>query len=49
MFIPFADSEVPPVKTGKARLQAEIIHIDEAKGTFKIKFHGGELGLGKSE
>ncbi|MCX6823849.1 MAG: hypothetical protein NT085_01880 [candidate division SR1 bacterium] len=49
LFMPFADSEVPPVKTGKAWLQAEIIHIDEAKGTFKIKFHGGELGLGKSE
>lgn len=49
LFIPFFDSEVPPVESGKAWLQIEIIAIDTTKWTFKIKFHGGELNLGKSE
>lgn len=49
LFIPFADSEVPPVETGKAVLQMEITHIDQDKWTFKVKIHGGELRLGKSE
>ena len=27
----------------------EIISVDTVKGTFKVKIHGGELHLGKSE
>lgn len=50
LFMPFADSEVPPLESnGKARLQMEITHIDKAKWTFKVKLHGGELRLGTSE
>ena len=49
LFIPFADSEVPPVEMGKAWIQMEIMDINLAKWTFKVKFRGGELSLGKSE
>ncbi len=49
LFLPFADSEVPPVENGKARLQMEIVGIDKNKWTFTVKMHGGELRLWKSE
>lgn len=50
LFIPFAASEVPPVDgSSNAWLQMEIINVDTVKWTFKIKIHGGELHLGKSE
>ena len=49
LFMPFASSEVPPVETGRAWVQMEITRIDETKWTFTVKFHGGELRLGKSE
>ena len=47
--IPFADSEVPPKEVGKAWIHMEIIDINTDKWTFTVKFHGGELRLGKSE
>ncbi len=49
LFMPFASSEVPPIETGRAWVQMEITHINEAKWTFTVKFHGGELRLGKFE
>jgi hypothetical protein len=48
--IPFKDSLVPPLQSwGKAWLQIEIVRIDQAKWTFKVKIRGGELGLGEFE
>ena len=49
LFMPFADSGVPPIENGKSWLQMEIVAIDDKKGTFTVKIHGGELDLGKSE
>ncbi len=45
LFIPFAESEVPPPNGGKAWLQMEIFDINEKKWTFTLKLHGWELKL----
>lgn len=50
LYIPFADSEVPPTQvSGKAWMYMEITDVDEKKWTFTTKIHGGELRLWKYE
>jgi len=49
LFLPFADSDVPPVETGKQWMQMEIIAINETKWTFSVKLHWGESLLWKYE
>jgi hypothetical protein len=49
LFVPRNDSELYPKDAGRSWMYAEIVKINDTKGTFTIKFHGGELSLGKSE